>query len=213
MTRALPEYAAPDESFDELPPRPRTRLLTPLTVTLALVLFAACGFVGGVLVEKGQTTSNSTGTAGLASLLGGRGGAGATGAAGSATGGAAGRFASLFGGGTGSRGTVGTVANISGDKVYVTTTAGNTVEVIVPSVAKVTKSQSVGRKAIRPGDSLVVTGITDSNGTVTASAVTDSGTGGATSGFASLFGGGSSPSSSSSNSSTTGGGVSLFGGG
>ncbi|HEX4035632.1 MAG TPA: hypothetical protein VHX66_14400 [Solirubrobacteraceae bacterium] len=215
ITRALPEYAPSDQHLEELPPRPRTRLLTPLSVALALVLFAGCGFVGGVLVEKGQTSS-STGATGLASLLGGgRSGAGASGTAGgSATSGAAGRFASLFGG-TGSRGTVGTVANISGDKVYVTTTAGSTVEVVVPSVAKVTKSQSVGRRAIRPGDSLVVTGITASNGTVTASAVTDSGTGGGAGGFASLFGGASSPSSSSSssNSSTNGGDVSLFGGG
>ena len=107
------------------------------------------------------------------------------------------------------------MANISGDRVYVTTTAGGTVEVVVPSVAKVTKAQSVGRRAIRPGDSVVVAGITAANGTVTASAVTDSGAGGASGlgGFASLFGGGSSPSSSSSSSSTTGGGVSLFGGG
>jgi len=212
MTRALPDYPAYDERLDELPPRPRTRLLTPLTVTLALVLFAACGFLGGVLVEKGQKSSSGGAGGTLASLLAGRGGGGAT--TGGTSGGAS-RFANLFSGGSGSRGTAGTVANISGDKVYVTTATGGTVEVVVPSVAKVTKSQSVGRSSIRPGDTVVVTGITASNGTVTASAVTDSGTGGAAGGFASLFGGGSSPSSSSSSpsSSSTTGGVSLFGGG
>jgi hypothetical protein len=215
MTRALPEYGPYDESLDELPPRPRTRLMTPLTVSLALVLFAGCGFVGGVLVEKGQTSSTSAGAGNLASLLGGRGAAGATGAAGTAGGGAT-RFANLFGGGgTGSRGTAGTVANISGDKLYVNTAAGGMVEVVVPSVAKVTKSQSVGRRAIRPGDTVIVSGISASNGTVTASSVTDSGSGGTAGlgGLGSLFGGGSSPSSSSSNSSSTGSGVSLFGGG
>jgi hypothetical protein len=216
MTRALPEYTPYDDGLDELPPRPRTRLLTPLTVTLALVLFAAGGFVGGVLVEKGEGSGSSTGS--LASALAGRGGAAAASTSrGSRTGGSAGRFASLFGGGgTGSSGTAGTVANISGDKVFITTAAGGTVEVVVPSVAKLTKSQSVGRSSIHPGDTVVVTGITASNGTVTASAISDAGAGGASAGlggFASLFGGGASPSSSSSSSSSSGSGVSLFGGG
>src|SRR5262245_23172028 len=41
--------------LEELPPRPRRKLLTPLTGALLAVLIAAGGFIGGVLVEKGQT--------------------------------------------------------------------------------------------------------------------------------------------------------------
>ena len=39
---------------EELPRRPRRRLLTPLPLALLGVLLIACGFIGGVLVEKGQ---------------------------------------------------------------------------------------------------------------------------------------------------------------
>ena len=44
----------------ELPRRPRRRLLTPVPLTLLGVLLIAGGFIGGVLVEKGQTSSSST---------------------------------------------------------------------------------------------------------------------------------------------------------
>lgn len=192
------------DELDELPPRPRVRLLTPVTVLLLVVLFAAGGFVGGVLVEKGQT-AGSPSLASAASRLASAGATGATGAAGSG----AGRFASLFGGGAGSRGTVGTVANVDGNKLYVTTTAGNTVEVVTTRESKVTKSQSVGTGAIHPGDSVVVSGITGSSGTVTASSITDSGSGGGTGGLGALFGGGT---GSSAAPSSSGGTQSLFGG-
>jgi hypothetical protein len=198
---------APDE-LDELPPRPRTRLLTPATVGLMVVLFAAGGFIGGVLVEKGQNGSSTPSLASAAARFAGAGATGATGTGGSG----ASRFAGLFGGGAGSRGTIGTVANIDGNKLYVTTTAGNTVEVVTTHESKVTKSQSVGTAAIHPGDSVVVSGITGSNGTVTASSITDSGAGGAAGGVGALFGGGSGASGSSSSSSSSGGTQSLFGG-
>ena len=57
----------PPES--ELPPRPRRRLLTPVPLALMGVLAIACGFIGGVLVEKGQNSSSSSGggASGLAS--------------------------------------------------------------------------------------------------------------------------------------------------
>ncbi|MGA7704538.1 MAG: hypothetical protein WB998_06540, partial [Solirubrobacteraceae bacterium] len=52
-----------------LPRRPRRRLLTPVPLALTGVLLVACGFIGGVLVEKGQNPSSSSagGTSGLAS--------------------------------------------------------------------------------------------------------------------------------------------------
>ncbi len=57
-----------EEPLEELPPRPRRRLFTPIPVALFGVLLLACGFIGGVLVEKGQTSSTSSSSAsGLAS--------------------------------------------------------------------------------------------------------------------------------------------------
>jgi hypothetical protein len=195
---------------DELPPRPRARLLTPLTVVLMLVLFAAGGFIGGVLVQKGQQSGSATLAGGTSSRFG-AGAAGATGASGAAggAGGFASRFASRFGGGAGSLGTVGTVTNIDGDKLYVTTAAGTITQVVMTHESKVTKSQAVGVNAIRPGDSVVVSGVTASNGTVTAASVSDSGAAGsAVGGASSLFGGGTGTGATSS----TGGSASLFGG-
>lgn len=193
--------------LDELPKRPRRKLLTPPIVSLMLVLFAACGFIGGVLVQQGQGSSGATGIAGsgLASRFG------ASGATGTSGGGAS-SFRSLFGGGAAGGGaTIGTVSSINGNTLYVTETSGNTVAVVTTPESKVTKSQSVGASAIHPGDSVVVDGITTSKGTVTASSVTDSGSSSTSSGggLASLFG--RSTSSSSSTPSSTSGSSSLFG--
>ena len=53
----------------ELPRRPRRRLLTPIPLALMGVLLIACGFIGGVLVEKGQNSSGSSGGGGGAAGL------------------------------------------------------------------------------------------------------------------------------------------------
>ena len=80
---------------EELPPRPRRRLLgaggNPISLALLGVLLLACGFIGGVLVEKGQTSSSAAGSGAAAGLaarfaaLRGAGGAGST-SAGNGTG-------------------------------------------------------------------------------------------------------------------------------
>jgi hypothetical protein len=197
------------EETEELPRRPRTRLLTPLTASLLLVLFAACGFIGGVLVQKQQTTTTAAGAAASGRLGASAGGAtGASGAAGAASsaGGSGARARGLFGGGA-SGATIGTVSNINGGKLFVTTASGSMVEVVTTPQSKVTKSVAVGANSIHPGDSVVVSGITASNGTVTARTVNDSGAGSA-SGLSSLFGAGSSAATNTSR----GGSSSLFGG-
>ena len=57
-----PAYS-PSTAEDEWPeepgaaPRPRRRLLSPVLALLG-VLLIACGFIGGVLVEKGETSSS-----------------------------------------------------------------------------------------------------------------------------------------------------------
>jgi hypothetical protein len=80
-----------DES-EELPRRPRRRLLSPVPLALLGVLLAACGFIGGVLVEKGETSSSSS--TGAASSL-------------------ASRFAALRGGASGASG-AGGFAGVAG---------------------------------------------------------------------------------------------------
>jgi hypothetical protein len=219
-----------DEQSDEyhVPVRSRRKFLNAKTALLIAVLTAAAGFYGGIRVEKGQVSSSSTSAAGgslasrfagLASRLGGAAGAGAgaTGA-GAAAGGAArsgaagagagaagdtglGGFAARFGGGNS---TIGTISSVNGSTLYVSTTGGNTVKVQLSSAAKLTKSENVGKNRLHPGDSVVVSGLKKSNGTVVATTVSDSG--------ASAAGAGASGSSSAGSTSggSSGGVSSLF---
>jgi hypothetical protein len=222
-----------DDDLQALPPRPRRRLLSPLPVALLCVLLTACGFIGGVLVQKGQGTTNgsTSGTGGFASRLAALRGGGGTGSSGgsggAATGSRAAGVAALFGGGgpTGASATVGQVSFVQGGTLYVTNAEGNTVKVHAPAGTTVTKTVSSSTKAIHPGETVVVTGAAGSDGAVTAEAIRV-GTGAG--GLASLFGGaarsgasGSEASSSGSSGSGagrggaggagTGGGPALFG--
>ena len=80
---------------------------------------------------------------------------------------------------------------MNGKTLYVTDTSGNTVKVKLSPSTKITKTQSVGRKAIRPGDTIIVTGAQGSGGTTTAASVTDSGNRTSASGRSGLGGSGS----------------------
>lgn len=202
-----------DDTWEELPHRPRRRLLTPLPLALMAVLLVACGFIGGVLVEKGQNSSSgSTGGASafasrLAALRGGSTtgtgtgttGTGATGATG--TGGAP----SFLGGGGR---TVGEVSYLSGGTLYVTNSEGNTVKVTTSSATSVTKTVKASVKSIHPGETVTVTGTSGSKGSVSAE---DISVGSSDSGLAALFGGGGTGSRSSGESGATTGGQDLFG--
>ena len=57
---------------------------------------------------------------------------------------------------------IGTVASLDGGTIYVKTVSGNTVKVKLVSATKVSKSLTVSRKALRPGDSVVVQGASGS---------------------------------------------------
>ena len=81
-------------------------------------------------------------------------------------------------------------------------------KVTLSSATKVTKNVSVGKKAVRPGDTVVVAGAKNSNGTVSATTLSDTGAGAG--GAAGASGSGSSGSSNNSGSSAV---SSLFGGG
>jgi hypothetical protein len=200
----------PDEWADdtlELPRRPRRRLLAPVPLTLTAILLIACGFIGGVLVEKGQHSSSTGGSgSGLASRFAAlRGSSSST--VGARAGGAA---AGLFGGSGGGRPTAGQVAYLDGSTLYVTNSEGNTIKVKTSAGTTVTKTVSATVKGIHPGETVTVTGAAGSGGTISAESISVGSSG---SGLAALFGGasssgrsaGGSPSSSSS-------GPALFGG-
>ena len=165
-------YDRPEEEWDgfedtALPGRPRRKVLTWWSATLFALILCAVGFYAGVRVEKDQL-SNSTSTSAFSATSATRtGAAGRTGATG---------FRGVFGGpGAGGSATVGTVSSISGNSLFVTDTSGNTVKVTLSSATKVTKNVTIGKKAVRPGDLVVVAGAKDSNGTVSAATLSDTG--------------------------------------
>jgi hypothetical protein len=181
----------PQEREDEdLPRRPRRRLLAPVPVALLVALLTACGFIGGVLVEKGSATSTAgaSGPTGAARFAGLR-GAGAGGGAASAGGGGAAGGAAAGSGGAGAAATAGTVAFIQGSTLYVTNAEGNTVKVKTSAASSVSKTTKSSVTAIHPGESVVITGGSSTNGTVTAESIRVGGTG-ATSLFGGAGGGG-----------------------
>jgi hypothetical protein len=95
------------------------------------------------------------------------------------------------------------VSSVKGKTIYVTDTSGNTVKVKVTPSTTITKNQTVSRHAIRPGDTIIVTGGSGSGGATTAATITDSGNRG---GSGSSAGGGSGSSGSGSSGSGAGGG-------
>jgi hypothetical protein len=209
------------EQPEELPRRPRRRLLTPLPLSLLGVLLVACGFIGGVLVEKGQSSSSSPASgagAGLASRLAGlRAGASGTGAGGAGTGGAsragAGGLAGAFAG-AGGGATAGQVTFVSGSTLYVTTAEGNTVRVSTSPGSTVTKTVKASVSGIHPGETVVVTG-SNTNGTISAESIrVGGGAGGGLGALGALLGGsGGGSHAGAGGSKGSGGEPALFGGG
>jgi hypothetical protein len=198
------------EESEELPRRPRRRLLgtggNPVFLGLLCVLLIACGFIGGVLIEKGETSSSSATGSAAASLasrfraLRGGTGTGAGAAAGASGGGSAGAGFT--------RPTSGTVAYLDGKTLYVTNSEGNTVKVSTSAGTSVSKTVKSSVAGIHPGETVTVTGSTGANGAVSAESISVGSSG---AGLAALFGG--SAASSSSSGSSAGGTPSLFGSG
>jgi Domain of unknown function (DUF5666) len=198
-----------DDGFDEvLPARPRASYLTPLTALLMALILGGVGFYVGIRVEKSQTTSGGGSSSQFGRVLSGlTAGTGKSGA--SRTGGqtGAGSFASRFAAAGFGGGTVGSVSSVAGNTIYVKETSGNTVKVKLSSATKISKSESVSRKKLYPGDQVVVAGSASSNGTVHATSVTDSGA-------ASTGSSSGAPASSSGSTSNAASAIkSLFGGG
>ncbi len=169
----------------QLPRRPRRQLLHKRSAALVAVITCAAGFYAGVRVEKGQVSESGSGASSLAAAIGAArggttpsatGGAGARGA--SAASGAAGLGALFARGGLGAGAaggaSFGTISSVDGKSLFVTTATGNVVRVKLSSATKISKSLAVKRAALHPGDTVVVRGLTNSKGTLTASSVSDS---------------------------------------
>jgi hypothetical protein len=201
------------QDHEELPPRPRRRLLgtggNPVSVALLGVLLLACGFIGGVLVEKGQTSSTTGGApAGLASRLAALRGTG-TNTSSSSAGTAGGGFARRFAGAAPGGATVGEVAYISGNTLYVSGTEGNTVKVTTSPASSITKTVKSDVHGIHPGETVIVRGTKSASGAVSAESISVSAAG-AAGGIGALFGAGA---GASARGSTGAGGGGAGGGG
>jgi Flp pilus assembly protein TadG len=196
------------EEPEELPRRPRRRLLAPLPLALIAVLLTACGFIGGVLVEKGQGSSSSSPASGgaraarLAALLGG------AAATGSSAGSAAAQGAFPGAGGASAGRAVGQVAYLDGSTIYVTGAEGNTVKVSTSAATTVNKTVKSSVGAVHPGETVTVRGNPGTGGSISAETITV----GSGSGLAGLLGGGGG-SAAASGSGAAAGGQALFGGG
>jgi len=177
------------EEPDELPRRPRRKLLSPVPVALFVVLLVAVAFFAGVQVEKGQGSSSASGglASSFAALRSARGASsgGAPGSSGAAAGFPGGGGASFGSGAL----TTGEVSYIDGNTLYVVS-GESTVKVSVPAGAKVSKTVSTNVHSIHPGETVVVRGSKGTDGNVKASSITI-GSGGLTG----LFGGGAGASS------------------
>jgi hypothetical protein len=179
-TLTQPEQELEDLTQDQLPGRPRRRLLTALTVPLLGLLLAAGGFLAGIEVEKGHGSGSATG--GLASSAGGArgsvsgfpGAAGVGARSGRLPGGGSGFPAGGFGG-AGAGGTTGTISSISGRTIVLKTTSGSSITVTLTSATSLKKQQRVGHNAIRPGDTITVAGIAGKGGSIKASSISDVG--------------------------------------
>ncbi len=158
----LEDYAVDDTAP---PPRPRRRIPI-VTALLAIAVVAAAGFFAGVRVEKGRAVSTtSASSAGATRSAGGAGRLGGSSTAGS--GGAGG------GQGFGGRGrTIGQVTAVEGSSLLITDATGNTIKVSTTSSSRITKSATASLSDIHPGDTVVITGTTQPDGTTAATAIT-----------------------------------------
>ena len=161
-----------DESEeDELPPRPRGRLLRPLPLFLIAVAIAAAGFLGGVLAQKGSEGSSAAafpGGGGALPSFAGKEGPGAETTAGGAEGATSGGLPTF--GGASNAAASGTVTSVEGHTIYVKEADGTVVAVKIGDGATVTRNSEVAAKKIHPGDSVTVEG-SKNGSTVKASSV------------------------------------------
>ncbi len=162
------------DDWDDAPITPRAR--TPwVTKLLTLAVVAGLAFVGGAYAHKRWGTSSSSSSTGTASAFAAR-RAGSFGGFSRGGGGTS-------GGAAGGLGTSGQVSYIKGSTLYVADLTGGTVKVSTTG-ARVSKTSTIAATLIHPGDTVVVVGTKQANGTIAATSITVGG------GVSTLLGGG-----------------------
>jgi hypothetical protein len=173
--------------------RPRAHANPAVVTGLGAIILAAAGFTGGVVVQKhrggdGTATAAAGGPGGgqmPSGFAGGPPGANAMGNASSSSAGTtpgssgqSGAPGSQAGGGqanassaSGSSLTTGEVANVRGGTIYVTKSDGTVVRVVAASGATVARTSKSAMTAVHPGDTVVISGAKDDDGTVKATSV------------------------------------------
>jgi len=141
----------PDESL--LADLRKTRITTPVTRGLLVLIVLSLGFLGGAWVDRWQRPASSSSSS-LSSLISQfrRGGSGGSGGA-----------AALLGGGGGA--TSGTVKVVDGNNVYIQDSAGDDIKVTTTPATKVTISKpgTVGQLTV--GSTVSVVGTQSADGT------------------------------------------------
>ncbi len=199
-----------DEEFpDEMPARPRRRWLTPWSAVTLALLVGAIGFYVGIRVQKAEAGGGSSTASAIADRSGFAGLSGASASARSRFAAAAAGGGFPGAGGASGNSVSGSVSSRDGNTLYVTESGGNIVKVKLSAATTVTKSESVGKGKISPGDEVTVSGQKGAGkgASVTAVSVTDSGASSSSSSSTSSSSGGASSSSGGSGSVS-----SLFGG-
>lgn len=159
-------------ALDVAPPSRRSVTITRVLVGLLLVALGATGATWWA--HRSGSASATTGLPSIGQLPagfptgipGGGAGAGATG-----TGGSPADAGSATGSGASGAATTGTVKLVDGDTVYVATEDGKVVKVTVVAATSVSKPATLADLSV--GSTVVVTGTTASDGTVTATTVTE----------------------------------------
>jgi hypothetical protein len=148
----------------------KTRVTTPFTRVLLVLIVLSVGFLGGALVDRWQRPSSSASS--VQSLIssfrrGARGGSGVAGTGG----GAAALFGGGGGGGAGGGATIGTVKLVDGTNVYVTDSSGNVVKILTNGASQLTKTDPATVKDVAPGETVIARGTQNSDGSYTATNV------------------------------------------
>jgi len=180
MTTQTPDVPAPDDELvpvEDIVADPtlvtelrRRRAITPVTRALLVIVLAAGAFLGGVLVQKSQTKSTSTSAppagvpANIAALFGGATTTTVAGSGGSATATATQTF--------------GTIKLVDGKNVYVSDAQGNVTKVATNGSTKITVNQNAAVNKLKPSTSVIVQGTRGSDGTITATSVSETAAGG-----------------------------------
>lgn len=185
-----PQTFSPDgeyDGWDDAPITPRARMPW-ITKLLILAVVAGLAFVGGVYANKHwgtSSSSSSTGTAAAFAAARRARGFGGFAPGSGVTNGGAGAASGLGASGLGASGlgTSGQVSYIKGSTLYVADLTGGTVKVSTTG-ARVSKTSTIAPTLIHPGDTVVVVGTKQANGTVVATSITVGG------GVSALLGGG-----------------------